>query len=963
MWVFYKAAVVLVLLFGSGVAEPEARPRSNFLDTLPPWMDDAWASILRKLYNQVQASVGFCLGADPDEILRLVRLSYQWPPPTLEPDDSKDPVCANTTLTAMHLCGPEDIEVYLRFMQLTDDPEKIPGTRHCVAGMPKDACAPGFYDPFTNSGDGARPCCPGYFCPNGLTCMMPCPLGAYCPLAVAKLPPPPFQTPGSLALWCAPYAYRRRPHLGCGGADRWAVIPQTAFPSTKWAAGSGNLYCPPGYYCPNTTHAIQCPQGRFCRQGTSSPERCPPGALCGPGTDVPINNYGGAAADAALLGVLAVLWWASTYKQTLRRMKDRDQEDGHGTQLKSGWITVGDDKEGLPICTTSLITRNSGHSGHSGTPIEPTTKPIDIKFQHISLRLRASGRLILSDVSANLRAARLTAVMGPSGSGKTSLLTALAGRATYAQMAGLVLVNGVPDRIQRYRRVTGFVPQDDVMHARLSVEENLLFAARLRLPAGTPASEHKGAVDGVIDALELGSVRKQLIGDVGVRGISGGQRKRVNVGLELVGRPRLLFLDEPTSGLDAAGTRGLVEILRRIVRSSGVTAAVIVHQPRHEAFSLFDDLLLLGGAGRTVYYGPVDHVEAYFSRIGVSLPLHTNPADALLDAITSAPKRLCDAWQAHELELDSDARQDDENFHPSSSMRDEVLDGDHSDEDDASDQDSIHGSLLPAVRQRDNSLRRPAPGFVSQYVWCLQRAILERSREPLQLFTDLAIIAAAGLTVGLLSDRGRATIMDYAAQMAYSVVAISLMAMVSAVGTFRNETVLCREAASGLNRVAYFLAMDSFDFSGAALRSAIYLITWYSFSNPKAVLWQLYAVVLALFYACSGMGYGLALALGAPSAQLGSAVLTLVSTLVARQPEGGTMLFLGQSLSASRWALEGLVIAESNQLTGVWLLARCADLAVLHYDVRRYWGCLGALVFMGLACRALALGILMNRVR
>jgi len=217
--------------------------------------------------------------------------------------------------------------------------------------------------------------------------------------------------------------------------------------------------------------------------------------------------------------------------------------------------------------------------------------------------------------------------------------------------------------------------------------------------------------------------------------------------------------------------------------------------------------------------------------------------------------------------------------------------------------------------------------------------------------------------VGLLSDRGRATIMDYAAQMAYSVVAISLMAMVSAVGTFNNEMVLRREAASGLNRVSYFLAMDSFDFSGASLRSAIYLITWYSFSNPKAVLWQLYAVVLALFYACSGIGYALALALGAPSAQLGSAVLTLVSTLVARQPEGGTLLFLGQSLSASRWALEGLVIAESNQLTGVWLLARCADLAALHYDVRRYWGCLGALIVMGLVCRGLALGILINRVK
>jgi len=185
------------------------------------------------------------------------------------------------------------------------------------------------------------------------------------------------------------------------------------------------------------------------------------------------------------------------------------------------------------------------------------------------------------------------------------------------------------------------------------------------------------------------------------------------------------------------------------------------------------------------------------------------------------------------------------------------------------------------------------------------------------MLTDLSIIAAAGLTVGLLSDRGRDTIMSFASQVSYSVVAISLMAMVGAVPTFtRNSAVFRREAASGLNQVAYFLALDVFDAIGAMLRSSVYLITWCSFSNPKAVIWQLFLVTTALYYACVGTGYALSLALGSASAQL-AAVVTLVATLVARQPAARGALAMAQNLSPARWALEGYVIAESNQLTGV----------------------------------------------
>ena len=150
-----------------------------------------------------------------------------------------------------------------------------------------------------------------------------------------------------------------------------------------------------------------------------------------------------------------------------------------------------------------------------------------------------------------------------------------------------------------------------------------------------------------------------------------------------------------------------------------------------------------------------------------------------------------------------------------------------------------------------------------------------------------------------------------------------------------------------------------FDAAGCCIRAGIYLSTWYSFANPKAVLSQMYCICLGIYFACSGIGYVLALGLGPDSAQLAAAVVTLVSTLMARKSAASGGLFLAQQLSFARWALEGFVIAESNREVGVWLLARCADLMALGYDVRRFSVCLIALGAIGVCTRGIALGMLL----
>ncbi|KAG7670998.1 hypothetical protein KSW81_004425 [Nannochloris sp. 'desiccata'] len=946
-------------------------------------------------------------------------------------------------------------------MLLTEDPEKVPATRHCPAGGSMVAgCAPGFFAArkeeesrrhHNRNHRVAHACCPGYFCPANLICMMPCPLGAHCPRSKAELPPKPFQNnhqTGSQGLWCSPYAYQERPQLGCGGADKWTIIPQDAFPGTPWKSGTGNLYCKPRYYCPNTTAApVPCPRGKFCRQGSTEPARCPPGAFCPALTEVPISNFGGVTADALLLGLLSLLWWASSLRRRmLVRLGPRERlkvtwhpygprytvvEANNGNTC-AGYSNGRDNIMSLPASLSSSLlpsplmpppppprfssppefTPNTTITATTAHEISTEMIPLEIEFRNLSLRLKACGRLVLSNVSAKLKAAKLTAIIGASGAGKSSLLSALAGRAPYGDVSGTVYINGKCTRLELYRRVTGFVPQDDILYAALSVEENLIFAARFRLAAGTSEAQRRAHVDNALSSLGLENVRRDIVGDEAQRGLSGGQRKRVSIGVELVAAPRLLLLDEPTSGLDAAGARALVSTLLSIVARDKVTAAAVVHQPRHEAFLLFDDVLLLGRGGRAAYYGPVTQVEEYFLSLGHRFPDKTNPADALLDILAAEPDPLCEAWAVHQYE-----EQQGQRLSPSSSsisgdsISSVVVLGSLHEETSASllqraKETTIlaSASLLKLImriqdrlscflsqilekllfwKDKKQSEQRaeysslssspstpaplapppelpPSPGFNQQFIWCLSRAAILRSREPVQTFTDIAIIAATGTTIGLLSDRGRATILTYASQVSYSCVALGLMATVGSIPTFtENEAAFRREAASGgFHSGAYFAALSFFDFIGSCIRAAAYLATWASFANPKTVLWQFYLVSLGLFWFCSGIGYVLALGLGSGTAQLAAAVLTLIATLVARQPEARGLLSIIQQFSFARWSLEGFVIAESNRLSGVWLLARCADLLALRYDVRRFKLCLVALTVLGVAARGLALGML-----
>ena len=195
-------------------------------------------------------------------------------------------------------------------------------------------------------------------------------------------------------------------------------------------------------------------------------------------------------------------------------------------------------------------------------------------------------------------------------------------------MEGGVLFNGAP-MTKGAKRSLGFVLQDDLLYEALTVWETLYYAAMLRLPRTMTAAEKKERVGEVIAALGLNKCRDTIIGGFFRRGISGGERKRVSVGHELLINPSVLLLDEPTSGLDSTTAMRLVTTLRALA-AGGRAVATTIHQPSSRLFQLLDKLLLLS-EGHAIYYGRAALATDWFHRLGFTMPYGVNAADFLLD--------------------------------------------------------------------------------------------------------------------------------------------------------------------------------------------------------------------------------------------------------------------------------------------------------------------------------------------
>ena len=219
----------------------------------------------------------------------------------------------------------------------------------------------------------------------------------------------------------------------------------------------------------------------------------------------------------------------------------------------------------------------------SARPPQPVTNDRSLweSFGAIGTQRRQKyRRTILTDVSGCARSGEVFAIMGASGAGKTTLLDVLARKIVSSRIAGRVELDGQPVTSSLMRRASAYVRQDDLMYTCLTVRETLRFAAELRMSRTCSKQEKEDKVEHTIELLGLTKVAGSLIGDEFRRGVSGGERKRVCIGAEIMGDPKVLFLDEPTSGLDSTSAFRVVSVVRDIAIKTNSIAIMVLHQVR-----------------------------------------------------------------------------------------------------------------------------------------------------------------------------------------------------------------------------------------------------------------------------------------------------------------------------------------------------------------------------------------------
>ncbi|MEX0585139.1 MAG: FHA domain-containing protein, partial [Pirellulales bacterium] len=260
------------------------------------------------------------------------------------------------------------------------------------------------------------------------------------------------------------------------------------------------------------------------------------------------------------------------------------------------------------------------------------------------------GKRLLEDVSLSIFPGEFVGLMGPSGSGKSTLIGALGGYTPPS--AGMVLFSGqdLYANYDRFRGQIGYVPQDDIIHPDLTVGQALYYTARLRLPSDFSDAEIHKRIEVVLLQLGLVGTQDVLIGSPEKKGISGGQRKRVNLAMELLTDPSVLLLDEPTSGLSSEDALMVMRVLRALA-DAGKTLLLTIHQPSLDAFRLMDHLIVVGkdtGAadpGRLAFFGPAypDAVE-FFNPQDTPAPAGTPVSPD--DALRGLAKRPMTEWLA-----------------------------------------------------------------------------------------------------------------------------------------------------------------------------------------------------------------------------------------------------------------------------------------------------------------------------
>lgn len=688
--------------------------------------------------------------------------------------------------------------------------------------------------------------------------------------------------------------------------------------------------CANGYYCPGTNggkQQIPCPEGTYCPTGSREPIKCAAGAYCPAQSErqiVIIPLIITLIVDVVLMVCVLVGFGISKWRKSRpKKYTTLDTEDVHGDEIELLQATGGPGRSpspGLSISApkdspyapdtayaappaarppyTTHMRRASGrvdnmdgyvdddvnvydddymeddyhNSADFQRFIQSMRKTIEthsiglaFDFENLSFKTK-KGKSILQGVTGTMPRGSCWGIMGGSGAGKSTFMNVLMGK--LHATGGTMHINGWQKDMSKYKKLIGYVPQDDIVFPELTVRENILHSARIRLPSSWRDKAIQDHVDSLIACLQLTHVQHSRVGDSRQPVISGGQRKRVNIGVELAAAPMAIFLDEPTSGLDATSAATIMRLIKAISRL-GVTTIAIIHQPREKIFYGFDQLLLLA-QGQSVYSGPTQDVQTYFESLGYAFPQRGNPADALIDIITG----------------------DGAQYTVGSGKRDTDADTLIS-EWKAKGQQGTYGKYLSTVteskrsrrtsNQSINSTAEQEQNLVStmksrgaswpaQVFYCWKRAMTQQVRNATSFFFEIGVGALAGIIIGLsaFSSNGHlfqgiyqppftelSSAVDYLStpQLGLlSSLAIGLAASAPGFWVFGEEKLMYfRETASGHSRSAYYIGKLTSTLLRIGLSSLHFTVFLNLLATPLISFQMMYLANLLYFWCIYGL--------------------------------------------------------------------------------------------------------------
>ncbi|KAL0103639.1 hypothetical protein PUN28_017727 [Cardiocondyla obscurior] len=263
----------------------------------------------------------------------------------------------------------------------------------------------------------------------------------------------------------------------------------------------------------------------------------------------------------------------------------------------------------------------------SGALRDKGMESIDIIFENITytvnLGFRKGDKEILHGINGRLPSNQLIALMGPSGAGKSTLLDILSGFRTTG-VDGVIYINGRVRHLNSFRKCSAYITQEDRLEPLLTVIENMRVAADLKLPSSTPQHKKEMIIEDILTTLGLYEHMYTRSGQ-----LSGGQKKRLSIALELVNNPTVMFLDEPTTGLDSSSCMHVVNLLKILARQ-GRTIVCTIHQPSASLFQLFDQVYVLT-KGDCLYQGATNKLVPYLENLKLPCPMYHNPADYMIE--------------------------------------------------------------------------------------------------------------------------------------------------------------------------------------------------------------------------------------------------------------------------------------------------------------------------------------------